>query len=108
VRTFIVSPRRISARWWLFYVHLITGLAFGLYFVLIGVTGSVFVFELANGKTGEQVNAIGTLLMGIACITGIVCLMWWNRSLVKSWRRRRSSATMPTLPHQPDLGQPVR
>ena len=45
LRTFITSPRRASLRWWLFYTHLITGVLFGLYFVVIGITGSIIVFE---------------------------------------------------------------
>lgn len=39
------SGGRASLRWWLFYIHLITGITFGLYFVVIGLTGSIIVFE---------------------------------------------------------------
>jgi uncharacterized iron-regulated membrane protein len=45
LRTFVSSPRDVSLRWWMFYVHLITGIAFGLYFAVIGLTGSIVVFE---------------------------------------------------------------
>jgi uncharacterized iron-regulated membrane protein len=42
---FVRCPRRLALRRWLFYAHLIGGVGFGLYFVLVGVTGSIIVFE---------------------------------------------------------------
>jgi uncharacterized iron-regulated membrane protein len=39
------KPRSFAAREWLFQIHLYTGLAAGLYALLIGVTGSALVFQ---------------------------------------------------------------
>jgi uncharacterized iron-regulated membrane protein len=41
---FLVAPRRVPARRWIFYIHLILGVAFGAYFALVGATGAVIVF----------------------------------------------------------------
>ena len=44
VQMFFAAPRRVAARRWIFYIHLVLGVVFGAYFALVGATGAVIVF----------------------------------------------------------------
>ena len=116
------EPRRLWARWvrqpqkiWLrravFQVHLWSGIAIGLYILMISVTGSVLVYRnelfsaspavlrattwlldlhdnLLAGETGRKVNGGGACAVLALVATGLV--IWWPGT--KSWRR---SLTVP-------------
>ena len=44
VHLFLTAPRRVPARRWIFYIHLILGVALGAYFAVVAVTGAAIVF----------------------------------------------------------------
>jgi uncharacterized iron-regulated membrane protein len=105
MREWIQHPERVWVRKCLFYIHLWVGVAFGLYIVLISVTGSLIVFRnqlertpslvppvewlvdlhenLLLGATGRFVNGIGAICVILLCFTGAV--IWWPG--IRNWRR---------------------
>jgi uncharacterized iron-regulated membrane protein len=105
------NPQRIWLRRALFQVHLWSGLAIGLYILMISVTGSVLVYRnelfrasprvmaatiwlldlhdnLLGGETGRTVNGIAAFTVCALALTGLV--IWWPG--MKTWRR---SLTVP-------------
>jgi len=107
------NPQKVWLRRALFQVHLWSGLAIGLYILMISVTGSVLVYRnellfrattraelsavswlldlhdnLLAGETGRRVNGVGAVAVFALAATGLV--IWWPG--VKTWRR---SLTLP-------------
>ena len=107
----IRQPQKIWLRRALFQVHLWSGIAIGLYILMISVTGSVLVYRnelfraspvvmratfklldlhdnLFAGEAGRRVNgALAFAVLALAC-TGLV--IWWPG--IRTWRR---SLTLP-------------
>ena len=107
----LTRPQEIWFRRALFQIHLWTGIAIGLYLVLISLTGSILVFRvelfladgagrnlgdsaliawildlhdnLLAGETGRTINGIGASLLLILAITG--AFIWWPG--IGNWRR---------------------
>src|SRR5881628_2791417 len=100
------QPQNIWLRKALFQVHLWSGIAIGLYVLMISVTGSVLVYRnelfraspsallattwlldlhdnLLAGETGRTVNGVGAFAILALASTGLV--IWWPG--VKTWRR---------------------
>jgi uncharacterized iron-regulated membrane protein len=107
----VQQPQRTWLRKALFQVHLWSGIAVGLYILLISVTGSVLVYRnelfrispavlhatswlldlhdnLLAGSTGRRLNGAGACAVLAVAVTGMV--IWWPG--VKTWRR---SLTVP-------------
>ncbi len=49
---FVRRPQALRLRWWIFQIHLWTGLILAIYFLLVGVSGSILVFR-------EELTALG-------------------------------------------------
>src|SRR5262245_24365734 len=102
----IRQPQKVWLRRALFQVHLWSGIAIGLYILMVSVTGSVLVcrngFVVASrcvmratfwllglhdnllaGETGRRVNGGGALAILMLACTGFV--IWWPG--IKTWRR---------------------
>ena len=109
--TWLRNPQRIWLRRALFQIHLWTGIAIGLYILMISVTGSVLVYRnelfrmspavleatsqlldlhdnLLAGETGRKANGAGAVAVLVLAATGLV--IWWPG--IKTWRR---SLTLP-------------
>lgn len=98
-------PEKVWVRKCFFYLHLWLGVGFGLYIVLMSITGSMIVFRnelerfpplistverivdlhdnLLFGDVGRFVNGIGAISVILVCITGAV--IWWPG--INNWRR---------------------
>ncbi len=107
----LTRPQDIWLRKALFQIHLWTGIAIGLYLVLISLTGAILVFRLElflkddagrsigdsafitwlldlhdnllAGETGRAVNGVGAVLLLVLAITGAI--IWWPG--IRTWRR---------------------
>ena len=107
----LARPQEVWFRKALFQIHLWTGIAIGLYLVLVSLTGSILVFRvelfmtddagrnlgdsafiawildlhdnLLAGETGRTVNGIGAILLVVLAVTGVV--IWWPGT--RNWRR---------------------
>ena len=45
LREFARKPQRLRSRWWIFQIHLWTGIVLALYLVVVGISGSILVFR---------------------------------------------------------------
>jgi len=102
----VQQPQRVWLRRALFQVHLWSGMAIGLYILMISVTGSVLVYRnelfrvspamlratswvldlhdnLLAGTTGRTVNGVCAFAVLALAATGLV--IWWPGS--KTWKR---------------------
>ena len=107
----LTRPREFWLRRALFQIHLWTGIAIGLYLVVVSLTGAVLVFRieliltdeagrnmgdsafiawvldlhdnLLAGETGRTINGIGAILLLALGFTGAV--IWWPG--IRAWRR---------------------
>jgi uncharacterized iron-regulated membrane protein len=102
------QPQRVWLRRALFQVHLWSGIAMGLYILMISVTGSVLVYRnelmfraksprdfqviygladlhdnLFGGPTGRAINGLGALVILVVAASGLV--IWWPG--IKTWAR---------------------
>jgi hypothetical protein len=110
-KRWVEHPQRLWLRRFLFQVHLWSGIALGLYILMISVTGSVLVYRnelfeiseraleattwlldlhdnLLAGARGRVVNGFGALAVLVLAVSGLV--IWWPG--VHAWRR---SLTLP-------------
>lgn len=97
----VEQPRKVWLHNLIFQIHFWVGAVASAYLALMGVTGSVLVFDkqlagwsainwlahlhgdLLAGEAGRFVNGIGGLSLTLLCLTGAV--IWWPG--VKHWRR---------------------
>jgi len=110
-KRWVEHPQRLWLRRFLFQAHLWSGIALGLYILMISVTGSVLVYRnelfeiseralesttwlldlhdnLLAGGRGRVVNGYGALAALVLAVSGLV--IWWPG--VHAWRR---SLTLP-------------